>query len=389
MASVARRPTVLIVLHQEHSTPGRVGHALRAMGVRLDIRRPSIGDPLPKSLAGHDGVVVFGGPMCANDDCDWIKREIDWLDAPLAEEKPFLGICLGAQMLARALGARVFTYEDRRSEIGYFPIKPNAAGERLVRRTVSALRLSMAFRRIRPAGGRRIARHRRPGFPQSGLSVRQGGGRPAVPPRGHLPHDLPLDPARGGASDPTGRAAAAGPSRRLVPARRPRRGLARGLPARVAGQDGSESRPSGPPPERTPHALRRRDRSLKRPSPSPRPARRRRTRAAHRFRNSSATPADARPRSSGTPAPHPSRRFQNSEPCPSPFRPRRVRFVRVGSARPCGSATARAAGDRERLAVGEFDPQGLLLADIGGAPQRGVRPRRAPARSRARARRDS
>jgi GMP synthase (glutamine-hydrolysing) len=131
MASVALRPTVLIILHQEHSTPGRVGYALRAMDVRLDIRRPSLGEPLPKSLAEHDGVVVFGGPMCANDECDWLKREIDWLDAPLKEEKPFLGICLGAQMLARALGARVFGYEDKRSEIGYFPIKANEAGDSL------------------------------------------------------------------------------------------------------------------------------------------------------------------------------------------------------------------------------------------------------------------
>ena len=131
MASLARRPTVLIILHQEHSTPGRVGHALRAMDVRLDIRRPSIGDPLPRSLAEHDGVVVFGGPMCANDECGWLRREIDWLETPLAEETPFLGICLGAQMLARALGARVFNYDDKRSEIGYYPIEPTAAGDRL------------------------------------------------------------------------------------------------------------------------------------------------------------------------------------------------------------------------------------------------------------------
>jgi len=131
MASVAGRPKVLIILHQEHSTPGRVGHALRAIGARLDVRRPCLGEPLPKTLHGHDGVVVFGGPMGANDESEWVRREIDWLEAPLAEEKPFLGICLGAQMLARALGARVFTYDDKRSEIGYFPILPTAAGESL------------------------------------------------------------------------------------------------------------------------------------------------------------------------------------------------------------------------------------------------------------------
>jgi GMP synthase (glutamine-hydrolysing) len=130
-ASLARRPTVLIVLHQEHSTPGRVGYALKAMGVRLDIRRPSLDEPLPQKMAEHDGVVVFGGPMGANDSFDWVRREIDWLDVPLAEAKPLLGICLGAQMMARAFGARVFSYEDKRSEIGYYPIEPTPAGEGL------------------------------------------------------------------------------------------------------------------------------------------------------------------------------------------------------------------------------------------------------------------
>ncbi len=126
-----RLPTVLIVLHQEHSTPGRVGIALKAMGVRLDIRRPSCGELLPATLAEHDGVVVFGGPMGANDALDWVRREIDWLDTPLKEDKPLLGLCLGAQILARALGARVFSYDDKRSEIGYYPIEPTLLGDRL------------------------------------------------------------------------------------------------------------------------------------------------------------------------------------------------------------------------------------------------------------------
>ncbi len=205
MAGLARRPTVLIVLHQEHSTPGRVGRTLREMGARLDIRRPSLDEPLPKTLRGHDGAVIFGGPMGANDSHDWIKREIDWLEVPLAEKKPFLGICLGAQMLARALGARVFTYEDKRSEIGYFPISPTAAADRLCAEPVPALRLPVARRRLRPAGGRRTPRHRGRGFPQSGLSLRQSG-RPPVPPGSDLSHDVPVDDPRRRAPDAPGRA---------------------------------------------------------------------------------------------------------------------------------------------------------------------------------------
>ena len=131
MAERDSRPNILIVMHQAHSTPGRIGGYLTALGARLDIRRPSLDDPLPETLDDHDGVVVFGGPMSANDECDWIAREIAWLETPLREDKPLLGICLGAQMLARTLGARVFTYPDRRGEIGYFPVKPSPCADAL------------------------------------------------------------------------------------------------------------------------------------------------------------------------------------------------------------------------------------------------------------------
>jgi GMP synthase (glutamine-hydrolysing) len=131
MDGIARRPTVLIVLHQEHSTPGRIGMVLKALGARLDIRRPSLGDPLPETLSDHLGVIVFGGPMSANDEKDWLNREIAWLEAPLRENVAFLGICLGAQMLSKCLGSRIYTFDDRRSEIGYYAISPTSAGERL------------------------------------------------------------------------------------------------------------------------------------------------------------------------------------------------------------------------------------------------------------------
>ena len=206
MASVARRRTVLIVLHQEHSTPGRIGAVLRAMDVRLDIRRPSLGEPLPETLADHSGVIVFGGPMGANDTLDWVRREIDWLETPLAEAKPTLGVCLGAQMLARALGARVFSYEDKRSEIGYYAIEPTPAGEALCGarfpRTVYQWHsdgFDLPGRSAAPCLGRRE-------FPQPGLSPRPPRGRPPVPPGGHLSHDVPVDSPRRRSPDPARRA---------------------------------------------------------------------------------------------------------------------------------------------------------------------------------------
>lgn len=122
---------VLIVLHQETSTPGRVGHALRRLGHPLDIRRPRFGDPLPETMDGHAGAIVFGGPMSANDPDDYVKREIDWIGLPLQEDRPFLGICLGAQMLAKHLGARVAPHAQGRAQIGYYPIRVTQAGRAL------------------------------------------------------------------------------------------------------------------------------------------------------------------------------------------------------------------------------------------------------------------
>jgi len=119
---------ILIILHQEHSTPGRIGHGLRQRGFTLDVRRPRYGDALPETLAAHAGAIIFGGPMSANDEEDFIRRETEWLAVPLKEEKPFIGICLGAQMLARHLGAPVYYHHAGQVEVGYYPIRPTEHG---------------------------------------------------------------------------------------------------------------------------------------------------------------------------------------------------------------------------------------------------------------------
>ncbi|MCB1382911.1 MAG: glutamine amidotransferase [Notoacmeibacter sp.] len=123
---------ILIVLHQEHSSAGRVGQILQARGYALDIRRPPLGDPLPETLAEHAGAVVFGGPMSANDPEDYVRLETDWMAVPLAEDKPLLGICLGAQMLVNHLGGRVEGRADGQVEIGWYPLEATAEGKAMM-----------------------------------------------------------------------------------------------------------------------------------------------------------------------------------------------------------------------------------------------------------------
>jgi GMP synthase (glutamine-hydrolysing) len=105
---------------------------LAEKGYRLDIRRPVLGDKLPSTLAEHAGAVVFGGPMSANDTEDFVKSEIDWLDVPLREKRPLLGICLGAQMLVRQLGGKVQANADGSTEIGWYPLRPTEKGRLLM-----------------------------------------------------------------------------------------------------------------------------------------------------------------------------------------------------------------------------------------------------------------
>lgn len=131
MPAEQKRP-ILVVLHQEHSTPGRVGLRLAERGFPLDIRRPRFGDRLPETLRGHAGAVVFGGPMSVNDPDDYLRQETTWLDVPLKEEAPLLGLCLGAQMLARHLGAWVGPHADGHIEVGWFGLQATAAGRALL-----------------------------------------------------------------------------------------------------------------------------------------------------------------------------------------------------------------------------------------------------------------
>lgn len=125
-------PSILMIVHQESSDPGRIGDKLRGRGFKLDIRRPCLGQELPEQPQDYAGCVVFGGPMSANDDhLDFIRAEIAYIPKVIASGTPYLGVCLGAQLLARAGGATVAPHREGWHEIGYYPVKPTEAGRGL------------------------------------------------------------------------------------------------------------------------------------------------------------------------------------------------------------------------------------------------------------------
>ena len=99
--------TVLFILHQKTSEAGDIANKLKIRGFDFEIRRPSLGDSLPTNLKNYSAIVVFGGPMSANDNDEFMKKEIYWIGQVLKSEVPFLGICFGAQILVIYLGCKV------------------------------------------------------------------------------------------------------------------------------------------------------------------------------------------------------------------------------------------------------------------------------------------
>ncbi|MFL5311269.1 MAG: type 1 glutamine amidotransferase [Myxococcales bacterium] len=110
---------VLLLQHEPFEGPGTLGDALSGCDVRLV--RTFAGDAVPTSLA-DDGLVVLGGGMGVYEAERYphLKDELRLLRAASAEERPVLGICLGSQLLAAAVGGAVA--KAPRKEIGWYGV---------------------------------------------------------------------------------------------------------------------------------------------------------------------------------------------------------------------------------------------------------------------------
>jgi GMP synthase (glutamine-hydrolysing) len=113
---------VLSVIHGEQVRAGIFGEAVEAHGHRLDEWSHAWGTPLPRPLDAYGAVLVFGGAMHADQEGHhpWLREENFFLQRLLDLRKPVLGVCLGAQLLAKAAGAPVGPAPA--AEIGWFPV---------------------------------------------------------------------------------------------------------------------------------------------------------------------------------------------------------------------------------------------------------------------------
>ena len=116
----------IVIKHVPFEGCGNIEEWLNARGARWRIVRLYEDDPLPQEFP--DLVVIMGGPMSVNDEAlfPWLAREKACIRDWIAAGVPLLGVCLGAQLIASAMGGHVVAGEK---EIGWFPVVSSAPQE--------------------------------------------------------------------------------------------------------------------------------------------------------------------------------------------------------------------------------------------------------------------
>ena len=125
---------LLVLQHVAHELLGTLNPLLKRAGFRIRYVNFARHPDAQPSLDGYDGLVVLGGPMSVNDAdrLPHLTTEMKLIEESLRRNLPVLGVCLGAQLIARTLGAAV--YPNHEKEIGWYDVSPtdHAVGDPLL-----------------------------------------------------------------------------------------------------------------------------------------------------------------------------------------------------------------------------------------------------------------
>jgi len=118
---------IIVIQHADIGGPGRLGTALLDQAHALRVVRIDRGEPLPPDLDDVQGVLALGGPQSVVDNIPWFADEIAFLRQSHHQGLPTIGICLGAQLLAKAIGGECGRMD--KSEIGFEPVRVEIPGQ--------------------------------------------------------------------------------------------------------------------------------------------------------------------------------------------------------------------------------------------------------------------
>lgn len=120
---------ILFIKNISIEGPERLESHMSARGFQTRVIDLSRGDTVPEDPAEFDAIVVLGGPMNVDEESKfpYLKSEKELIRAALQRNVPLMGICLGAQLLARVCGAEVIA--SSRREVGVFPVQLTPEGQ--------------------------------------------------------------------------------------------------------------------------------------------------------------------------------------------------------------------------------------------------------------------
>lgn len=122
---------IYVIEHRKYPVPDRGQQYLASKGFNVRLAAPFRGEPLPELDVNTAGVIIMGGPQYVThlDEFPYLVDEMNFAGRVMDKCIPLLGICLGSQIIARHMGAKVDFHPEENTAFGYYEVFPTREGQ--------------------------------------------------------------------------------------------------------------------------------------------------------------------------------------------------------------------------------------------------------------------